>query len=69
MKKIIALLLLVCVVCTLLCACGKKECAFCHEEKKCKTGEADGVKYYYCADCEGFFNTLKKGLGGLFDEK
>ena len=69
MKRIIALVLLICIVCTLLCACGKKECAFCGEEKKCKTKEVNGVSYNYCADCEGFFNTLKKSFEGLFDEK
>ncbi len=62
MKKLIALLLLVVVLCTLLCACSKFTCDICGEEVVGKkyTEEFFGEKIEYCKDCK---NDLEDLLG------
>lgn len=53
MKKLIALLLLVVVLCSLLCACSTFTCDICGEEVTGKkhTYEAYGEKVNICDDC------------------
>lgn len=68
MKKIIALLMLTCVLFTLV-ACNMQECDFCGEKKNCDTEEYYGEKIYICHDCEEELEDLGDMFEDLIDEK
>lgn len=64
MKKFVALLLVVVMMATMLCACSSFECDLCGEEKSGKkyTENFLGEKITYCGDCK---DDLEE-LGSLF---
>lgn len=65
MKKFVALLMLVIVVATLFCGCGKFTCDICGEEKTGRkyTEEIMGEKISYCKDCKEDLEALGNMFG------
>ncbi len=63
MKRLVVLLLALCMVFT-LAACGNKtKCDICGETKVCKTVEILGEKGNICRDCEKQLNDLADLVG------
>lgn len=65
MKKFVALLMLVVIVATLLCACGSFKCDLCGEEKSGKkyTEKLAGETITYCKDCKDALEDLGNMFG------
>ena len=65
MKKFVLLVVLVAMLSTLLCACGKFTCDLCGEEKSGKKHKEEvlGEKVVICDDCYKGLEELA-GLGG-----
>ena len=64
MKKAIVLVCAALLLAFTLVGCGKKTCAFCDEEKSCKTMKVAGEKIDYCKDCKAEAEAVK-ALGKL----
>ncbi len=64
MKRVITLLLALCMMFA-LAACGAKaKCDVCGETKNCETIEVLGEKIHICGDCKDSINDLVDMFGG-----
>ena len=65
MKKFVALLLVVVLMATMLCACGSFKCDLCGKEKSGKkyTENLLGQEISYCSDCKDSLEDLGNMFG------
>ncbi len=64
MKRLITLLLALCMIFALAACGGKTKCDICGETKSCKTIEVLGEKANICSDCEDQLTELAGMFGG-----
>lgn len=64
MKRLVTLLLALCMIFALAACGGKTKCDICGETKSCKSIEVLGEKVNICSDCESDLTDLAGMLGG-----
>ncbi len=64
MKRLVTLLLALCMIFALAACGGKTKCDICGETKSCTSVEVLGEKVNICSDCEGQLTDLAGMFGG-----